>query len=79
MENESDLQKAKSEVYVLFAALITIGVFAAMIAAFVWLYWLGVWSQIYFLSAPSEALCFGILNVWLIQTEEYHVKKFRKS
>ena len=35
MENESDLQKAKSEVDGLFAALIAIGVFAAMIAAFV--------------------------------------------
>ena len=42
MENESDLKKAKSEVYGLFAALITIGVFAAMIAAFIWLYWVGL-------------------------------------
>ena len=42
MENETDLQKAKKEVYGLFAALITIGVSAAMIAAFIWLYWLGV-------------------------------------
>ena len=42
MENEPDLQKAQIEVYGLFATFITIGVFSAMIAAFIWLYWSGV-------------------------------------
>ena len=42
MENEPDLQKAKSEEYGLFVTFITIGVFAAMIAAFIWLYWSSV-------------------------------------
>ena len=42
MENEPDLQTAKREVYRVFALVITIGVFAAMIAAFAWLYFLGV-------------------------------------
>lgn len=42
MKNEPDLPKAKSEMYGFFAAFITIGVFAAMIAAFTWLYWSSV-------------------------------------
>ena len=42
MENKPDLQKAKSEEYGLFVTFITIDVFAAMIAAFIWLYWSSV-------------------------------------
>ena len=42
MENEPDLQKAKSEEYGLFVTFITIDVFAAMIAAFIWLCWSSV-------------------------------------
>ena len=38
MENEPDLQKAKSEEYGLFAAFITVGVLAALVVAFLWLY-----------------------------------------
>ena len=40
--NDKELETAKSEIFRLFAILVTAGVFAAMIAAFIWLYWAGV-------------------------------------
>ena len=36
---EQELQQARREVLGMFAALISIGVFAAMIAAFIWMFW----------------------------------------
>ena len=39
---DKELETAKSEIFKLFAILVTAGVFAAMIAAFIWLYWASV-------------------------------------
>ena len=39
--NDKELEQARSEMFRLFAILVTAGVFAAMIAAFFWLYWAG--------------------------------------
>ena len=36
-----NLQQAKREVFGLFAILVTTGFFAAMIGAFIWMYWEG--------------------------------------
>ena len=38
-KREQELQQARREVLGMFAALISIGVFAAMIAAFIWMFW----------------------------------------
>lgn len=40
--NDKELKQAKSEMFKLFAILVTASVFAAMIAAFIWVYWAGV-------------------------------------
>ena len=37
-----ELQQAKRELFGLFGFLLTIGVFAATIAAFIWMFWVGV-------------------------------------
>ena len=39
---DKELEQARSEIFKVFAILVTAGVFAAMIAAFIWLYWAGV-------------------------------------
>ena len=39
---EQELQQARREVLGMFAVLITTGVFAAMIAAFIWMFWVAV-------------------------------------
>ena len=39
--NDTELEQAKADIFRLFAILVTAGVFAAMIAAFFWLYWTG--------------------------------------
>ena len=40
--DDKELEQAKSELFKLFAILVTAGVFAAMIVAFIWLYWVGL-------------------------------------
>ncbi len=41
MDNK-ELEQSKREVFGLFAFFVTAGVFAAMIGAFIWLFWSGV-------------------------------------
>ncbi len=40
--DDKNLRQAKREVFGLFAFLVTIGFFAAMIGAFIWMFWAGV-------------------------------------
>ena len=40
--DDEELQRAKRELFGLFAVLVTAGFFVAMIGTFIWMFWVGV-------------------------------------